>query len=762
MRDFPQSFLHGSEIHVHLDPSRILLVFSHPPARRELEETLAKHDLMLEAKEPGTPDVLGEVINHTETHYWARTVSGGPIEEDTCNKLEAELGRHFAFISPVYRSPGMTGRGGCFSPLANIVLIKLPESREGLPMRPVQAVERLGLKEIVEKSRYLGGYRYFVVANPRKEHVFRLREKLLAELPGAELQLENMPMVRPTTAIPNDPLFFRQWDMTRIDAPAGWDISTGTGAVVCILDEGCDLSHPDLAFAGPGINLGTMAPPGSPTGPHGTCCAGIAAAVLNDGIGVAGVAGGARILPVAFQNWTDVECALGINWAAGNGARVISMSFGVYAPGDGFGPTGWNFAVIDPAIANAVNVMGMVLCAATGNENTSQINRYPARNPLVIACGGSDQSDNRKRPMSPDGECWGANYGPGIAVVAPAVLCTTTDIHGAAGYNASGGPIFVPCVTYPTAGDVAGNYFYEFNGTSSATPHVAGFATLLAACYPMLTNLQIRSIIERTAAKVGSGTYAEVPGFHSGSRTSELGYGRINVFHGLNFADVMIRDWPGDNGVEPSTPPGGDFTDFSDLVVRPHDDNVFIPNMPALSSQLLEDRRNHVYVRAHNLGPHTARNVVVNVRLTPDTGSSFVYPADWSVTDSTHLSPTPVTQTFASIPAGGSAIAKFTIAEHEVDMMQKWAAGGARPCLLGVVTADNDYAFANAPGGPNLLRARNNLAERALTVVRVHERREEGREKEEASEADRYPAVELALNIKVNGKDAKIEMRDRR
>jgi hypothetical protein len=127
---------------------------------------------MLEGKEPGTPDVLGEVINHTETHYWVRTVSDGPIDEDTCNKLETALGRHFAFISPVYRSPSMTGRGGCCSPLANIILIKLPDFREGQQMRPAQVVERLGLKEIVEKSRYLGAYRYFVVANPRKDHVF--------------------------------------------------------------------------------------------------------------------------------------------------------------------------------------------------------------------------------------------------------------------------------------------------------------------------------------------------------------------------------------------------------------------------------------------------------------------------------------------------------------------------------------------------------------------------------------------------------------
>jgi hypothetical protein len=86
---------------------------------------------------------------------------------------------------------------------------------------------------------------------------------------------------------------------------------------------------------------------------------------------------------------------------------------------------------------------------------------------------------------------------------------------------------------------------------------VAGLAALIISQYPTLTNVEVRRLIERTAEKTGTTAYADTPGYDSGSWNQDMGYGRINCFRALDEADVMIRDWSGDDGTEPSSPPAG-------------------------------------------------------------------------------------------------------------------------------------------------------------------------------------------------------------
>ena len=507
MANIPRNLTQSSGETLVLDRTRLVLSFNSEQTREQASVSLARLGLVLE--DDGETDerrALFERVNHSPNRFWVRSADGHPIDEQKRAAIEAS---DVSWVGAVYRTQRLEARRAYLCPLPHVLLIRT--DRYQVLQRTLTA---FGLSEVTEKTKYLTGYRYFIVSNPKGKNAYEIRQELLNgnKRDPVEVKLETIPMIVPTAVVPNDPHFPLQWDMTQIGAAGpgstGWDISMGANSVViCILDEGCDLSHPDLQFAAPGINLGTMMPDGSPTGPHGTACAGIAAASINNGAGVAGVAGICRILPVAFDNWSDVEVAAGINYAAANGARVISMSFGY---------DGWDHAIIDPAIQNAFN-LNVVMCVCTQNFNGPIT--YPATNPLVMACGASDQDDNRKS-WNGDPLDWGSNFGPRMSVVAPGVNCPTTDQQGPAGYNPGG------------------DYNFDFGGTSAATPHVAGLAALLISVSGSLTNVQVRNIIEQTADKVGTVPYLPTTGYPNGAWNQQMGYGRINVRSALMAANL--------------------------------------------------------------------------------------------------------------------------------------------------------------------------------------------------------------------------------
>src|SRR5207249_216773 len=135
----------------------------------------------------------------------------------------------------------------------------------------------------------------------------------------------------------NDPLFPHQWGLTQIKAPDAWAHGAlGAGVTIAIVDTGVDLNHPDLGskiVAGADLVSGETCTPGDQDlNGHGTHVAGIAAALTNNGIGVAGTAPDAKIMPVRVLDSTGSgstdDVAAGIRWAADHGAQVINLSLG--------------------------------------------------------------------------------------------------------------------------------------------------------------------------------------------------------------------------------------------------------------------------------------------------------------------------------------------------------------------------------------------------------------------------------------------------
>jgi len=285
-------------------------------------------------------------------------------------------------------------------------------------------------------------------------------------------------------APPNDPLLPSQWSINNngylggtvdadMDIDDAWAIATGTGIKVAIIDEGVDLTHPDLQanlLAGYDATGGTTNGGSENNDAHGTACAGIVGAVANNGIGIAGVAYNSKILPIRIakgvpgQAWTtEIWLANGINWAWQNGADVLSNSWG------GGSVSATINGAINNAVTNGRGGKGCVVIFAAGNNNSSVSN--PATNSQVIAVAATSQCDQRKSPTSCDGEnYWGSNYGTNLDVSAPGVKIQTTDISGSAGYE-------------------LGNYASAFNGTSSACPNTAGVMALILSLKPTLTGI---------------------------------------------------------------------------------------------------------------------------------------------------------------------------------------------------------------------------------------------------------------------------------
>lgn len=251
--------------------------------------------------------------------------------------------------------------------------------------------------------------------------------------------------------VPNDPLYKeKQWHMKRVGAERAWEYACGQGVTVAVVDTG--IACYDKAPFMKGTDLqGTQCTSGwnfvddraeawDDQG-HGTHVAGTIAQTTNNGKGVAGLAYCATLMPVKVlskHGWgTTANVAEGIRWAADHGAQVINLSLG--------GPI--KSKILEDAVHHATS-KGALVVAAAGNSGKAV--GYPAAYPEVVAVSATDSNDSI---------AWFSSRGPEVAIGAPGVAVTQQTI----------------CNNGRDKCEVFGT----FNGTSMASPHVAGVAAML-------------------------------------------------------------------------------------------------------------------------------------------------------------------------------------------------------------------------------------------------------------------------------------------
>ena len=303
-------------------------------------------------------------------------------------------------------------------------------------------------------------------------------------------------------AEPNDPLYERQWHYEAINLPAAWDRTQGSADVtVAVIDSGVVTDHPDLASKlAPGYDFvsdeqtagdgdGRDADPTDPAGSfHGSHVAGTVAAATDNGVGVAGVSWGARILPVRVLgngNGTLADAVDGILWSVGDRvpgvplnpdpADVINLSLG-----GKFLCSKVQFLQDAFDLANAV---GVAVVVAAGNDDEDANGFTPASCGGVITVGATTLEGER---------AYYSNYGDRIDVMAPGGNLDDDS-------DGDGEPDGVLSTVQNASGEP--DYAY-FEGTSMASPHVAGVVALLKSVRPELSGSEARDLLKRTARPI--------------------------------------------------------------------------------------------------------------------------------------------------------------------------------------------------------------------------------------------------------------------
>ncbi len=387
----------------------------------------------------------------------------------------------------------------------------------------------------------------------------------LNAIPGVHAELD-MLRIYEKRFTPDDPMFGDQWHLLNDgqadpEVPGGpqlsisgadsrvseaWDVTTGVPtAVIAVFDDGVNIDHPDMApNALPPYNypdnwrdyfVGT--PYVDALGGHGTECAGVAAAKGDNGIGVSGVCPDCSLLPALFWDpasgesglptggsfqATDAVLATLLTDIVDLGASVISDSWG---PG-GQDPNVESTATTPPALSTVVKNafdyaetdgrggLGTLILFAAGNSNQDCDNDTYVAGDNVVAVGAVDDQGLK---------AYYSNFGSALDVAAPS----------------NGGKNGITTIATSGNGDDATNptYDYEFGGTSSATPFVAGVVGLILSANPALSAAAVRDILAQSATEIDPVWGDWTDGF-----SPYYGHGLVNASRAVQLATGACTD----------------------------------------------------------------------------------------------------------------------------------------------------------------------------------------------------------------------------
>jgi thermitase len=263
--------------------------------------------------------------------------------------------------------------------------------------------------------------------------------------------------LRRASFVPNDPRFDAQWGLKKDRFPGAWTDSRGAGAKIAVVDSGIDRAHPDIGKISAQKDLVNGDAVADERYEHGTHVAGIAAALTNNGRGVAGGCPGCRLLVAKVLDsrgiTTDADAVAGIGWSVNHGADVVNLSF------SGGGRSGILEAAIDHAKGS-----GAVVVAAAGNKGTN-VPQYPAAYPAAIAVSATNANDTL------------------------------------AGFSSRGNWVDLSAPGTNILSTVGGGGYGEESGTSESAPFVSALAGLLASQGKSADQIRLR--MQSTATDLG-------------------------------------------------------------------------------------------------------------------------------------------------------------------------------------------------------------------------------------------------------------------